>query len=106
MWKLSNILLEKQSQGKLENTYRTMKMKPQLTKTRDAEVFRGKSIGVNVCIEKGLGQPGWLSGLAPPLARGVILEARDQVPHRGSLRGPASPSACVSASLSVSLMDK
>ena len=25
------------------------------------------------------GQPGWLSRLAPPSARGVILETRDQV---------------------------
>ena len=28
-----------------------------------------------------LGQPGWLSGLQPPSAQGVILETRDQVPH-------------------------
>ena len=45
-----------------------------------------------------LEQPGWLSGLALPLAQGVILEIRDRVPHR-----PASPSACVSASLSLCL---
>ena len=28
------------------------------------------------------GQPRWCSGLAPPAARGVILETRDQVPRR------------------------
>ena len=25
------------------------------------------------------GQPGWLSGLAPPSAQGLILETRDQI---------------------------
>ena len=41
------------------------------------------------------GIPGWLSGL--------ILESRDQVPHRAPCLEAASPSACVSASLSLSL---
>ena len=50
-----------------------------------------------------LGQPGWLSGLAPPSAQGVILETRDRVPRRAPCMEPASPSACVSASLSLSL---
>ena len=50
-----------------------------------------------------LGQPGWLSGLAPPSAEGRILETRDRVPHRAPCIEPASPSACVSASLSPSL---
>ena len=56
----------------------------------------------------GAGQPGWLSGLAPPSAQGVILGTWDRVPHRAPCMGPASPSACVSASfsLSVSLMNK
>ena len=49
------------------------------------------------------GQPGWLSGLAPSSAQGVILETWDRVPHRAPRMEPASPSACVSASLSVSL---
>ena len=48
------------------------------------------------------GQPGWLSGLAPPLAQGVILETQDGVPRWAPCMEPASPSACVSASLSVS----
>ena len=37
-----------------------------------------------------------------PLAQVVILGSQDQVPHRE----PASPSACVSASLPGSLMNK
>ena len=36
-----------------------------------------------------------------PLAQGMILESQDQVPHRAPCMEPASPSACVSASLSV-----
>ena len=47
------------------------------------------------------GQPGWLSGLAPPSAQGLILETRDQVPRRAPCMEPASPSACVSISLSL-----
>ena len=38
-----------------------------------------------------------------PSAQGMILESRDRVPHRAPLMEPASPSACVSASLSLSL---
>ena len=41
-----------------------------------------------------------------PLAQGVIPGSWDRVPHRGPCREPASPSACVSASVSVSLMNK
>ena len=48
------------------------------------------------------GQPRWRSGLAPPAAQGVILETRDRVPHRAPCMEPASPSAYVSASLSLS----
>ena len=50
-----------------------------------------------------LGQPGWLSGLAPHSAQGVILGTRDQVPHRFPCMEPAFRSACVSVSLSLSL---
>ena len=39
-------------------------------------------------------------------AQGVILESQDQVPHRAPCMELASPSACVSAPLSVSLMNK
>ena len=50
-----------------------------------------------------LGQPGWLSGLVLPSAQGVILETWDHVPRQAPCMGSASPSACVSASLSLSL---
>ena len=52
------------------------------------------------------GQPWWLSGLAPPSVQGVILETRDRIPHQAPCMESASPSACLSASLSVSLMNK
>ena len=54
------------------------------------------------------GQPEWPSGLALPSAQGMILETQDRVPHQAPCMGPASPSACVSAPLSlcVSLMNK
>lgn len=41
------------------------------------------------------GIPGWLSGLAPPSAQGVILETRNQVPHQAPCMEPASSSACI-----------
>ena len=53
-----------------------------------------------------LGQLWWLSGLVPPSAQGVILETQDRVPHQAPYMGPASPSACVSPSVCVSLMNK
>ena len=40
------------------------------------------------------------------LAQVVILGYWDQVPHQASHREPASPSACVSAFLSMSLTNK
>ena len=40
-----------------------------------------------------MGQPLWLSGLAPPAAQGVILEIRDGVPRRAPCMEPASLSA-------------
>ena len=46
----------------------------------------------------------WLSIL--PLAQGLIPGSWDQVLHRVPHREPASPSAYVSASLSVFLMNK
>ena len=50
-----------------------------------------------------LGQPGWLSGLAQPSAQGLILGSQDRVLRRAPYVEPASPSACVSASLSLSV---
>ena len=41
-----------------------------------------------------------------PLAQVVIPGSWDQVSHGASPREPASPSACVSASLFLSLMNK
>ena len=32
-------------------------------------------------LELEVGQPGWLSSLAPPSAQGLILETRDRVPR-------------------------
>ena len=56
------------------------------------------------------GQPWWLSGLGMPSAQGLILETRDPVPCLAPSIEPASPSACgsvsVSLSLSVSLMNE
>ena len=52
---------------------------------------------------------GHLCGLAVerlPSAQGMILESGDQVPQLVPCREPASPSAYVSVSLCVSLMDK
>ena len=50
-----------------------------------------------------IGQPGGLSGLAPPSAQGVILETQDPVPRQAACMEPASPFACVSAPLSLPL---
>ena len=44
---------------------------------------------------------GWLSSLVPAFSLGVILETWDRVPHQAPCMEPASPSACVSASLCV-----
>ena len=55
------------------------------------------------------GKAGWLSGLAPPSAQGVILESRDRVPHQAPCMEPACVSASLSLlslSLSVSVMNK
>uniref|UniRef100_A0A8C0PKW3 Ubiquitin-like domain-containing protein n=1 Tax=Canis lupus familiaris TaxID=9615 RepID=A0A8C0PKW3_CANLF len=51
-----------------------------------------------------IGQPGWLSSLVPPSTQGLIVETGDRVPHWATCMEPASPSACVSASLSLSLL--
>ena len=48
-------------------------------------------------------QPWWLSGLALPFSPGCILETQDRVPHQAPSMEPASPSACASASLSLSV---
>ena len=58
-------------------------------------------------IKKGAdGTPEWLSAKHLPLAQGMILQSWDLVPHWAPCMEPASPSAYVSASLFVSLMNK
>ena len=53
-----------------------------------------------------MGQPGWLSSLAPVFSPGHDPGDPGSNPASGSRRmEPASPSACVSASLSLSLCD-
>ena len=52
------------------------------------------------------GQPRWLGGLVPPSAQGVILETWDRVPCRAPCMEPVSTSACVSASLCLSWINK
>ena len=49
-----------------------------------------------------MGYPGGSVVECLPSAQGVILESQDRVPHRVPCMEPASPSAYVSASLSVS----
>ena len=49
------------------------------------------------------GQPGWLSSLVLSSAQGMILETWVRVPRRAPSMEPASPSFCVSASLSLFL---
>ena len=54
-----------------------------------------------------IGEPGWLRGLAPPSARGLILETRDRIPCQApgawSLLLPLPVSLPLSLSLSLSL---
>ena len=52
---------------------------------------------------KVLGQLGGSEVERLPSAQGMILESWDRVPHRAPFMDPASPSACVSASLFLSL---
>ena len=55
---------------------------------------------------KNLKVEGSLGGAAVwrlPLARGAILETWDRIPRRAPCMESASPSACVSASLSLSV---
>ena len=55
---------------------------------------------------KGEGRLGGSATEHLPLAQGMTLESWDGVPHRAPFREPASPSAYISASLSMSLMNK
>ena len=57
----------------------------------------------NISLKRSPGQPRWRSGLAPPAAQGVILETLDRVPRQAFCMEPASPSAGVSGSPSLSV---
>ena len=61
-------------------------------------IEKGKHKNVNT------GQPRWLSGLVLLSTQGVILETWDRVLRRAPCMEPAS--ACVCASLSLSLINK
>ena len=58
---------------------------------------------VLICLRKITGQTGGLGGLTPPSAQGLILETQALSPASAPCMEPASPSACVSASLSLSM---
>ena len=64
------------------------------------ECEQGKNLALKM---KGTGQPWWRRSLVLPAARGVILETLDGVARRAPCMEPASPSACVSASLCLCL---
>ena len=90
---------EKREGGKQDIRYSMIENKLRV----DGGIWEGWSrwmMGIKGAI---CGQPGWLSGLALPSAQGVILETWDRVPHQASCMKPASPTACVSANLSLSL---
>ena len=62
----------------------------------------------NLCLIKSCTQ-GCLGSLAVkrlPLAQVMILESQDLVPHQAPCMEPASSTACISAALSLSLMNK
>ena len=73
---------------------------------RHAKKSSGLLLGkVSSCQKRYIGTPEWLSGWATWL-RGWSWSPGDWVLHLAPCREPASPSACVSATLSVSLMNK
>ena len=103
-WVWAEILLQKSRGSNQGQARRNLFFQPQTNKTTLQPLFPGKPGGMDFCSRSSSpGQPGWLSGLAPPPAQGLILETQDRVPHQAPCMEPASPSACVSASLSFSL---
>ena len=69
-------------------------------------VSSSPTLGVEIIKNKILGIPGWRSGLAPAFGPGRDLGDPGSNPTSGSrCMEPASPSAYVSASLSLSLCD-
>ena len=72
---------------------------------KNANKTQGKQgEGVNQKSEQGLGSLGGSMVQRLPLAQGVILESQDQVLHQAPGMEPASPSACVFASLSLCVL--
>ncbi|XP_077744303.1 protein diaphanous homolog 2 isoform X5 [Canis aureus] len=65
----------------------------------ELEHVESASKGKKTALKSCLGQPGWLSGLALPSAKGLILKTPHRVPYWALCMEPASPSACVSACL-------
>ena len=61
------------------------------------DLLRAGTLFSFITLVPGIGQPGWLSGLAPPSAQGMILETWDRVPGQAPCMELALPSACVSA---------
>ena len=60
----------------------------------------------DIHLKKSLGRPRWLSSLVPPLAQGMIRGTRGWVPCGAPCMEPASPSAFVSASLTLSWINE
>ena len=67
---------------------------------------QGKAPKQNYKVLRSMGHLGGSGVERLPLAQVMILGTWDRVPCQASCMEPASPSACVSASLSVSLMNK
>ena len=85
--------------------------KTQRTRETTARKLQGGKGGLGLHGGLDVGVRGSLGGSAAwhmPSAQGMILESWDRVPHWAPCMEPASPSpsACVCASLSVSLMNK
>ena len=81
-----------------------MKNPISLTLNKKPEMIKLRKICRKPTLVENYASWGSLGGSAVwclPLARDVILESQDRVPHRASCMEPASPSACVSTSLSV-----
>ena len=84
-------------------------MTVQCDQFRNREILTGYYVIINVPIPRDVkkgGIPGWRSGLAPAFGPGRDPGDLGSSPTSGSwCMEPASPSACVSASLSLSLCD-
>ena len=86
--------LPRQAQRKPFRKLKEIRTCPKRSSQRDEHCLYFKKCG-----KRHLG--GWVIEHLP-----LALESQDRVPHRAPCKEPASPSACVSASLSGSLMNK